>query len=328
MNGNLYTFKDIKILEIGKCHNEGKWFFHSIGIWHEKPCRVVFNDDSICYADGGVDAIKWMNKSTNPKMTSSELLVDTTLVPVLDEMFYPLLIRIDRTGIYLTVKEPKDLSSYAAHAIIDVCCNKLRPEPSFTNHYDWLDAHLDRIWITVTGKSLKQSGNAGIIVAHGDKCRQYEQLWKSFGIHFHIGATIYLLSYDSMFDGKVRETATGFIKPSEWVVDNYNQFNEQIRKALSSRVMVYIAWLMSKGITPIGLTEEDRNRLENEYTEYVKTSTSCRLVEVKHPRVMSVDEWVLKQGVTDISKMSEEEASALGTGYAKYVIEMKDKNNG
>jgi hypothetical protein len=95
-------------------------------------------------------------------------------------------------------------------------------------HYDWLEKHLNDIWIQLLDKSLDKAGTVGIIVAHGDKCYQYREQFKSAGIPFHHGVALYLLSYVSPYCKEVRETDHGFVKPVDWVINNYRRFQEYL----------------------------------------------------------------------------------------------------
>lgn len=96
------------------------------------------------------------------------------------------------------------------------------------NHYDWLEKNLDGIWKAIFDKGLSKSGNAGIIIAHGDKCYQYRDKLKSEGIPFHHGIAIYLLSYVKPYANEVRETDRGWVAPIDWVINNYRRFEEYL----------------------------------------------------------------------------------------------------
>lgn len=94
------------------------------------------------------------------------------------------------------------------------------------NHYRWLGENLNDFWIKVTGKSLQESGCAGIISAHGDKCYSYRTTWDKAGIRFPQGVAIYLLSYIEPFCQEVRHTKNGWVSPGDWVTNNYNRFKD------------------------------------------------------------------------------------------------------
>ena len=91
------------------------------------------------------------------------------------------------------------------------------------NHYDWLDEHLPTFFKNV-GVSFEK--NAGIIVAHGDKCYQYRDRWEFEYIPFDHGVAIYLLSYVHPYADEVRETVDNtWVDPKEWVIANYQRFS-------------------------------------------------------------------------------------------------------
>jgi hypothetical protein len=93
------------------------------------------------------------------------------------------------------------------------------------NHYQWLDKNLESFWIKVTGKTLDESGCAGIVSAHGDKCYGYRMAWEKAGVPFHHGVAIYFLTYIHPFSGEARETPNGeWVDPKKWVADNYERF--------------------------------------------------------------------------------------------------------
>lgn len=102
------------------------------------------------------------------------------------------------------------------------------------NHYSFLDKHLAEIWLKVRGTTLDEDWCAGIIVAHGDKCYGYRDKWEKAGIHFNVGALIYLFSYVSprpnnyvqleLLEQDQRHTV------GDWVIRQYN--NEDFIKII------------------------------------------------------------------------------------------------
>jgi hypothetical protein len=68
--------------------------------------------------------------------------------------------------------------------------------------------------------------NAGIIVAHSDQCYSYQAIWEDSGVAFEHGVALYLLTYMKPWCDEVRQTDNGWIKPYEWVLDNYDRLKE------------------------------------------------------------------------------------------------------
>lgn len=89
------------------------------------------------------------------------------------------------------------------------------------NHYDLLEMFLPNFFELIP---INWNHNSGIIVAHGDKCYQYECEWAEHGIPFSHGVAIYLVSHCAPFSSEVRRTENGWVKPSKWVIDNYQRF--------------------------------------------------------------------------------------------------------
>jgi hypothetical protein len=97
------------------------------------------------------------------------------------------------------------------------------------SHYNWLSDNLIPFL-----KSLDVRGAEhcrGYIVAHGDKCYSYRQAWEEAGIPFEHGVAIYLLTYISPFSSESRETTQGWVKPVDWVIDNYERFKPHLGEA-------------------------------------------------------------------------------------------------
>lgn len=89
------------------------------------------------------------------------------------------------------------------------------------SHYEWLETHL---WDFLRKAGVDPQYQRGIIVAHGDKCRQYEREWAEAGVPFFHGAAIYLLSYCWPYSQHVRETQFGWVAPKDWVIKSYENF--------------------------------------------------------------------------------------------------------
>lgn len=96
------------------------------------------------------------------------------------------------------------------------------------NHYDYLEQHFEAFYFKLceAEKLLHsiEAVNRGIIVAHGDKCYQYKAEWERGGLAFEHGTAIYLLTYIWPWSSEVRETATGWVAPATWVLQNAERF--------------------------------------------------------------------------------------------------------
>lgn len=68
--------------------------------------------------------------------------------------------------------------------------------------------------------------NNGLIVAHGDKCEMYKDIWAEHGISMEHGSALYLLTFCHPFSKEVRQTENGWVHPYQWVIDNYNRFKK------------------------------------------------------------------------------------------------------
>lgn len=74
---------------------------------------------------------------------------------------------------------------------------------------------------------LEWEYNRGIIVAHGDKCYGYRDIWNAEGIPFAHGVAMYLLTYCYPFDHEVRQTEErGWVDPYKWVIENYPRYKD------------------------------------------------------------------------------------------------------
>jgi len=92
------------------------------------------------------------------------------------------------------------------------------------NHYKWLDKNLEDFWQSVFGKSLDETGCAGIVSAHGDKCYQYKNKWLEAGIPFFYGVAIYFLTYTKEI-GDIPK-----YESSQWVIDNYDKYVKKLNR--------------------------------------------------------------------------------------------------
>lgn len=98
-----------------------------------------------------------------------------------------------------------------------VLSNQMERFMDLINHYKWLDKHLPQFWMAVFGKSLEETGCAGIVHAHGDKGYQYRSTWEDAGIPFPHGMAMYMLTYTEKMDAPKHESC-------QWVIDNYHWY--------------------------------------------------------------------------------------------------------
>jgi hypothetical protein len=105
------------------------------------------------------------------------------------------------------------------------------------NHYNYLERCLPAF----LDKHVKGGFQCycGIIGAHGDKGYGYQYEWEKAGIPFEKGMMLYLLSYCYPFSEQVRKTPTGFKKPSEWVVENYAKFKDELPDATDADISIF-----------------------------------------------------------------------------------------
>tara|TARA_B100000700_G_C15063722_1_gene868091 strand:- start:43941 stop:44270 length:330 start_codon:yes stop_codon:yes gene_type:complete len=86
------------------------------------------------------------------------------------------------------------------------------------NHYKYLEKHLNSFWKAIFNKTLNDSGCAGIITAHGDKCYSYKRKWERAGVPFPHGVAIYFLTYTKEMGDTPKS------KSGQWVIDNYDKY--------------------------------------------------------------------------------------------------------
>jgi len=91
----------------------------------------------------------------------------------------------------------------------------------YYSHYDYLEEHLPLFFSEL---GIPWRGNAGIILAHGDKCYTHKERFEKAGLTFAQGVAIYLLTYVPPFSKESRETSEGWVDPFEWVIQNKDRF--------------------------------------------------------------------------------------------------------
>lgn len=93
-----------------------------------------------------------------------------------------------------------------------------------TQHYSFLYSYMQRF---LDKLGIKEDP-AKMISEVGFQCDLYKKEWKEKGIPFEEGALVYMLTFFSPYKSAVRHTLNGFVKPSDWVMQNYPQFKEII----------------------------------------------------------------------------------------------------
>lgn len=93
------------------------------------------------------------------------------------------------------------------------------------SHYDYLELVLNNFWKHVFGKSLRDTWNAGIIGAHGDKGYGYKRNWEKAGVPFNHGMLLFLLTYTSELGDTPKHESC------QWVINNYQKYLPMILKA-------------------------------------------------------------------------------------------------
>jgi hypothetical protein len=88
------------------------------------------------------------------------------------------------------------------------------------DHYKFLDEHFDTI-LTRMGKTAIISRRGDFATA-GDKYYSYRERWEAAGIPWFHGAAMYHL-LELLYSHEARNTATGWVFPHQWVIDNYEK---------------------------------------------------------------------------------------------------------
>lgn len=86
------------------------------------------------------------------------------------------------------------------------------------SHYDYLDDHLDLFWQKVFGKTLKETWNAGIVSAHGDKGYSYKITWANVGINYYRGMMLFMLTYTKEIGDTPKHES------DDWIINNYEKY--------------------------------------------------------------------------------------------------------
>lgn len=104
--------------------------------------------------------------------------------------------------------------------------NEKKDELEITSHYAYCDLILNYFWKQIfNGRTLEETNCAGIISAHGDKCRQYQRKFESNDIDFCHGTLMYLLSYTEVFDDENRYNIP------DWIIRKYPIYKSMIENA-------------------------------------------------------------------------------------------------
>ena len=106
-----------------------------------------------------------------------------------------------------------------------------KPDWMHFSHYTWLDDNLVDFCAAIDLPDAQYS--KGLISAHGDKCYSYRDDWEDAGIPFEHGVAIYLLTYVRPYSKEVRETESGWVDVSQWIIENYGRFKENLPPAFN-----------------------------------------------------------------------------------------------
>lgn len=90
-----------------------------------------------------------------------------------------------------------------------------------SNHYKWLELHLEDYWKSVTGKTLSESNAGGIISAHGDKAYCYSINLADHGIPRPWAVAIFLTSY------YLKDRANGY-EMENWIQEQFKANKEYL----------------------------------------------------------------------------------------------------
>lgn len=87
------------------------------------------------------------------------------------------------------------------------------PSTSYANsHYAYIEKHgkwfSDQLGVEDINK---------IVVAHGDKSRQYFDLFEKLGVSPKKGAMVHLLTYVTPYSNTVRQTSDGWVSVESWL---------------------------------------------------------------------------------------------------------------
>lgn len=93
------------------------------------------------------------------------------------------------------------------------------------NHYEYLEKNFNDF---LGNLGYKCDYSQSLIIARGDKCYSYKDIWKKHNIEFHHGVAIYLLTYLNPWDSTCRQVGLDFIQPFQWVIDNYPTFKKYL----------------------------------------------------------------------------------------------------
>jgi hypothetical protein len=81
------------------------------------------------------------------------------------------------------------------------------------SHYAYIEKH--GAWFS---EQLVVDDINSILVAHGDKSRQYEDIFKTLNVSSNKGAMVYLLSFLKPYSNEVRDTNHGWISVESWLI--------------------------------------------------------------------------------------------------------------
>lgn len=81
------------------------------------------------------------------------------------------------------------------------------------SHYAYIEKH--GAWFS---EQLGVEDINKFIIAHGDKSRQYEDIFQKLNVSSKKGAMVYLLSFLKPYSSEVRDTIHGWISVESWLI--------------------------------------------------------------------------------------------------------------
>jgi hypothetical protein len=144
-----------------------------------------------------------------------------------------------------------------------ICPAAIHLEPrlvfDLTNYYSYLDIMVEGFDSKVFCSGYKSELCLGMIVAHGDKARQYFDEWEEAGIPEGRGALLYLMAYTSFYSEWRK------IPKVQWVIDNYRLFLPYIVMA-EKEMGIYDRCKREDDLPPL---EEQTWQQQNDLPRYV-----------------------------------------------------------
>lgn len=133
-----------------------------------------------------------------------------------------------------------------------------------TNFYSYLDLMVESFDRKVFCSGYQSELCRGMIVAHGDKARQYFDEWAEAGIPLGRGGLLYLMTYTSFYSEWRK------IPKVKWVIDNYRLFLPYIIMA-EKKIGIYDQCKREDDLPPL---EEQTWQQQNDLPRYVVTAAN------------------------------------------------------